>query len=276
MVRLATAWSQRMAQDLRNAWRYGGRIGRLTVAALALCLAVPLAAVAGLGLGLAAAEPSTTLAGLPVPHDQMEAINKAALSCPMITAPRLAGQLMATSGFDPQASPGGGRSGVAGLTEAMWKQWAPEPTSVRSDVAANIMALAHAECDLVGQVRAAGIVGDLWHLALAAFHSGLQAVTSARGMPDAAAGFVDVVAAYAEWYAQRLEFGGPGTGTSATSASRSSTATTTALAPPTASMGVNADTGADLLPRRHRGGREDLPGVDRTSGRRAADGDVSL
>jgi beta-glucanase (GH16 family) len=209
-VRLAIAWTQRMAQDLLKAWREGGRFGRLAVATLAVCLALPLVAVAGLGLGLglATAEP---LHGLPVPSDQLQAINRASLSCTALTPARLAAQIMAASGFDPQASPGGGRAGVAGLTDAMWEKWAPAPDASRDDVEANILALAHADCDLVGQVRAAGMPGEPWQLALAGFHSGLDAVTTARGIPDDAAGYVDVVAAYAEWYAQSPQFGGAST-----------------------------------------------------------------
>src|SRR6266571_4952061 len=45
---------------------------------------------------------------------------------------------------------------------------------------------------------------------LAAFHSGLRAVITARGVPAGAAGYVNTVAAYTNWYARQPAFGGAG------------------------------------------------------------------
>jgi beta-glucanase (GH16 family) len=190
-------------------WRHGGRLGQLATGCLALCLAVLCAAVVSLGISPAA--DTTVLAGLPVPADQLPAINSAALSCPALTPPRLAAQIMAASAFDPRATTAEGGSGVAGLTDAAWKRWAPGPDAARGDVTANILALAHDDCDLSGLVRSATVPGDVWRSTMAAFHSGLSAVTAARGIPAGATDYVDTVAAYAQWYALRAEFGGPGT-----------------------------------------------------------------
>jgi beta-glucanase (GH16 family) len=208
-VRLATTWSRRTARILIAVWRHGGRLGQLATAGGALGLAGLCAAVVVLGIGPAGG--ATALTGLPVPADQLQAINSAALSCPALTPPRLAAQIMAASAFDPQATTAEGGSGVAGLTDAAWHQWAPGPDAARSDVTANILALAHDDCDLSGLLRSAAVPGDVWQSAMAGFHSGLAAVTAARGIPAAAKDYVDTVAAYAQWYALRPEFGGPGT-----------------------------------------------------------------
>ncbi|MEV4757850.1 hypothetical protein AB0J86_22420 [Micromonospora sp. NPDC049559] len=162
---------------------------------------------ASAGFGTATAE-ETELAGRPVPAGQVEAIAAAAHACPVLTPARLAGQLMAASGFDANAKTANGGTGIAGLTEAAWEEWKPRTTSARTDPAANVAALAHLTCDLVGQVRRAGIGGDPWRLALGAYHSGVEAVRAAKGIPPAANGYVDRVSGYAAWYAHRS-----GTGT---------------------------------------------------------------
>jgi hypothetical protein len=216
-MRLATAWPRRIAEDVARSWRYGGRRGRLGVANLIVCVALLCAAVATVTWTRAAsdvpARDATVLAGLPVPADQLPTINSAAASCPELTPPRLAAQLMAASGFNPDFSTAGGGFGVAGLTLAQWQQWQPAPGASRTDVAANIVALAHDDCNLAGEARVAGVPGDLWRSALAAFHVGLPAVIAASGIPAGAASYVGTVAAYAAWYVQQPQFGGTGAAT---------------------------------------------------------------
>ena len=63
-------------------------------------------------------------------------------------------------------------------------------------------------CDLVGHVRVAGVSGDPWRLSLAAYVSGLSAVTSTRGVPGAAEAYVNTVDGYAAWFAMQPQFGG--------------------------------------------------------------------
>jgi hypothetical protein len=166
-------------RNLISGWRHAGRAGQAAAAGLALTCA----AAAGVGLAPATAGAAAALAGLPVPPGLLPAISTAAQSCPELTGPRLAGQLMTASRFNPHATAPGGRSGIAGLTTAQWQQWAPAPGTPRSDTAANITALAHDMCDLAGQARAAAIPGNTWSLALAAFRSGLPAITAAREIP---------------------------------------------------------------------------------------------
>ncbi|MEV0811264.1 hypothetical protein [Micromonospora sp. NPDC050200] len=185
----------------------GSPVKRTVIAGLGLILVALLGVVAAAGFGTATAE-SRILAGRPVPADQVPVIQAAALSCPTLSPARLAGQLMFASGFNPSVQSGSGRAGVAGLTTAMWDRWKPSPQAHRSDVKANIIALAHAMCDFVGQVRQANVGGDSWRLALGAYHSGMDAVRTAKGVPAAAGTYVDTVVRLAAWYATRPEFSG--------------------------------------------------------------------
>ncbi|MFI7432242.1 ricin-type beta-trefoil lectin domain protein [Micromonospora haikouensis] len=189
-------------------------VTRIAAGVLVLALAVLAGFAASAGFGTATAE--TVREGRPVPADQAQMIAQAALSCPTLTAPRLAGQLMAASGFDPDARTDNGGSGVAGLSDELWQRWRPWPDAPRLDVAANIVALAHHMCDLVGQLRHGDIDGDAWELALAAHHSGFSVVQADRRIPDAAAPYVRTVAGYTAWYSRQPDFdrdaaGGPPT-----------------------------------------------------------------
>jgi Ricin-type beta-trefoil lectin domain-like len=232
-MRLVTAWRRRIAEDVTRSWRYGGRRGRLQGASLALIAALLLAAAAAGTVASAAANSSSVLVGLPVPADQLPAIKSGAASCPELTPPRLAAQIMVASRFNPDAKTAGGGSGVAGLTAAQWQQWIPAPGDARTDVAANILALAHDMCNLAGQVRVADVPGDLWRLALAAFHVGLPAAVAAHGIPADAASYVETVAAYAAWYVQSPQFGGKGAVTPTPTASHPSPTPTASHPSPT-------------------------------------------
>lgn len=152
-------------------------------------------------------------AGEPVSAAELQALQTAALSCPSLTAPRLAGQVMATTGFDAEAVGANGARGLAGLGEVKWDHWQPWPDAQQSDPEANIVALAHETCEMVGELRAAGVPGDPWRTAVAATRSGVDAVVKVQGVPADAQKYVDTVSAYADWYAQQPEFGGADSGT---------------------------------------------------------------
>ncbi|TDC22295.1 hypothetical protein E1211_31535, partial [Micromonospora sp. 15K316] len=175
---------------------------RWTAALLLLVLAGAAGVVASSGFGSATAGQAPLLVGRPVPAGEARIVAAAALSCPALTPARLAGQLMAASGFDAAARTPAG-SGLAGLSDTSWERWKPGVTADRGDHAANVTALAHLTCDLVGQVRQAGVEGDGWLLALGAYHSGLAAVREAGGIPAPAREYVDTVAGYAAWYARQ-------------------------------------------------------------------------
>lgn len=154
------------------------------------------------------------LTGTPVPASDLRIIESAALSCPALTGPRLAAQLMATGAFTSGTS---GGPDVDGLDPGAWRKWSPWPDAQRDDRRAGIMALAHQTCELVGQLRAAGVTDDPWPAAVAATRAGLQAVLDAKGIPADAKPYVNSVASYADWYSQQSDFrpataalGGPG------------------------------------------------------------------
>jgi hypothetical protein len=176
------------------------------LAALVLVCLAPV--VVGLTSADADARPRV---GVAVPADALRGITSAAAACPTLTRPRLAGQLMANSGLNPKATRAGGRSGIAGLTEADWRQWSPWPGATRSGIQDNIVALAHQMCGYVGELRSANIGGDQWPLALASFAVGMSRVRAVGGVPaGTAADYVVRVESYTQWYEHQGQFGGTG------------------------------------------------------------------
>ncbi|MEV4826521.1 ricin-type beta-trefoil lectin domain protein [Micromonospora sp. NPDC049274] len=187
---------------------WGAPARRVVIAGAALTATALLGVAAFAGFGAATAEDST-LPGRPVPGEYEPLIAAASLSCPALTPARLSGQLMAESHFDPSARTSSGGSGLGGLSDDLWQKWKPSPQAQRLDPAANILALAHRMCDLVGQVRSAGGHGNLWQLALGAHHSSAtSAAALARAVPDNARGYVDRVSRYVAWYDKRAQGGG--------------------------------------------------------------------
>ncbi|GIJ47645.1 hypothetical protein Val02_45310 [Virgisporangium aliadipatigenens] len=174
---------------------------------MAITAALGAAVIATDTVKFANADPEPKI-GIAVPPEQFPVVVAAARSCTTLSPARLAGQLMANSAMNPEARHQSGREGIAGLENTVWTQWQPWPKAQRGDESANITALAHHVCDLIGQLRVAKVPGDPWRNALAAFQVGKDAVQKAGGVPDSAAKYVDEVAAYTAWYAQRAEFGG--------------------------------------------------------------------
>jgi hypothetical protein len=188
-----------------RAWRSLRSTRQRIEAAVAFVAAVACVVAAGIQVGPALAE--TKIEGEPVPADMLPAIVVGATSCPALTGPRLAAQLMAASEFETTAKSGDGE-GLAGLDAAEWKKWAPWQQAQRTDVLANVLALAHRTCKYVGQVRDAGVEDDQWGAAVAAEHVGLSAVLKAKGVPTSAEKQVETVTGYANWYADQPEFTG--------------------------------------------------------------------
>ncbi|GAA2645837.1 ricin-type beta-trefoil lectin domain protein [Paractinoplanes durhamensis] len=176
-----------------------GRAARLLAGGVATLLLTGVGGAVA-GAALRGGSDSNELVGDPVPASQVAVIARAALACPQLTAARLAGQLMAASRFQVDATTSGGGSGVAGLTDAQWQLWAPWPGAARHDPAAETTALAHLMCDLAGQLRRDDLGDDLWQPMLAAHKSGVDAVRTARGIPADARDYVRTVVAYADWY----------------------------------------------------------------------------
>lgn len=196
-----------MLPGFRSIRRRLGGLPRRVAAGLVVGVALSTAA-ATIALGAAAAR-DDDLTGEPVSTEQLAVLVTAAQSCPMLTPARLAGQLMAESGLDATADvTASGGQGIAGLDEQDWQKWAPWPAADRADAAANMVALAHQVCYLSGQLRVAEVPGDPWRLALAAFHTGLDMVTAAAGVPEAARAYVGAASGYAIYYSELPQFDG--------------------------------------------------------------------
>lgn len=162
----------------------------------------------------APANADAMLRGTEIPTDVQQTVVAAARSCPALTPARLAGQLMTASQFksEPvQAVRTSGGKGVAGLTDPVWRRWAPWPQAELADQNASIHALARHMCQLVGELRVQQVPGDPWQLALAAHQLGVPDVRAAAGVPSAAGDYVDTVERYTQWYARYPSFGGTGT-----------------------------------------------------------------
>jgi len=178
--------------------RAGGK-RRALVAQVAVAAVGIASLLGGSGATVATAGPATP-EGRPPSPELAAAIAAAAKACPALSPPRLAAQLMVESGLDPKRRGRDGASGVAGLTDAAWLRWKPSDSAQRTDDVANVEALAHRMCDLVGQIRHARAGGDLWRSALAAHKTDVDAVLASKGVPPAAESYVDTVTAYAAWY----------------------------------------------------------------------------
>jgi hypothetical protein len=187
--------------DIARAW------GRLTATRRGRLELTAVGVAAVLLIGVAFEVPPAIadahkLPGTAVPDDELAAVVAAATSCPTLTAPRIAAQLMALTGFTTSAT----GPKIAGMTDTDWTHWKPSTTAERDDTGDNITALAHETCQMVGQLRAAGLDGDLWGPAIAAQHGGIDAVLAAKGVPDGQKTFVDNAIGYAAWYADQSQF----------------------------------------------------------------------
>ncbi|WP_432839005.1 RICIN domain-containing protein [Dactylosporangium sp. CA-092794] len=157
---------------------------------MASVLAVCSAIIAFIGFGIAGASDSE-IEGKPIDDATAQTLSLAALSCRDLSGPRLAGQVLAGD-----------------MTSSDFKKWAPWPDANANDTQAKYYALAHNMCDLLGQVRASQLGGDVWKEALAAYHDGLARVKSAKGVPSAAQSYVDTVNGYTNWYVKQPPFSG--------------------------------------------------------------------
>lgn len=159
----------------------------VAVVALPILMVVVLLVALG-GLTTQAAGAQTTLRPGAVPSDYEALIRRAAQTCPGVTAPLLAAQLDAESGWNPNAvSP----VGAQGLAQFMPGTWTSEGIDGDGDglrdpfnPADAIASQASFMCTLLAAVSTArDLRGDPVDLALAAYNAGLGAVRRYAGVP---------------------------------------------------------------------------------------------
>ncbi len=143
-----------------------------------------------------ASRTATTITG--VPENLRDEVAAGARACPDLPVHLLAAQLEAASGFDPAATRGGDRRGVAAQSPAEWGAWGSDAdgdgVSSPLDATDAVVALARHMCSLYRTAVGSTVPGDRTRLALAGYHSGWSAVREAGGIPWAARGYVDRIA----------------------------------------------------------------------------------
>ncbi len=113
-------------------------------------------------------------------------IEKAGSLCPEVPPPIIAAQIEAESNWNPQAT---SSAGAQGLTQFMPGTWASYGKDVNGngvsvfDPPDAIMAQGHYMCDLVSQIKASKIPGDVTALALAGYNAGFGNVLNYGGIP---------------------------------------------------------------------------------------------
>jgi murein DD-endopeptidase MepM/ murein hydrolase activator NlpD len=165
----------------------------LTVPLGALAFLTTLVAVLFSGGGQAQAIPigtnpaGTALRPGTVPAAYAPLLQRAAQICPPVTAPLLAAQIQAESGFNPRAISPAGAQGIAQFLPATWAVIGRDEngTGVADpfDPADAIPAMARYDCQLLASITHAGIPGDQIDLMLAAYNTGLAAVLHYHAIP---------------------------------------------------------------------------------------------
>ncbi|WP_433532893.1 hypothetical protein ACQPYA_13330 [Micromonospora sp. CA-263727] len=233
----------RFSGAAREAWRLSaGRLDRrdpalrrrLSVGILAVLL-VGTGVVASAGLGSATAEqtaltgqpvpdvpvgpsgvdgptgvvPSSGTMARPVPDGYLPAVLAAGRSCPGLTPARVAAQLMASSGFDPNLFVAPARQGIAQFSPQVWARYVRSANTTSPwDPGVAIPAVGRTMCVLMGELGGLGM--DPYRLALAAFRAGPETVVRSGGLPDDldVRGYVDLTMGYLDHYQQDPRLGG--------------------------------------------------------------------
>jgi hypothetical protein len=120
---------------------------------------------------------------LSMPNEYATLVASAGKHCEAITPAMLAGQLSASSNFNPNLRGSTDAMGIAQFLPSMWTEFAPSVKSSPWDPETAIGVLASTMCDLTHQF--AGISGaNSYAMALAAFRVGDTAVRQAGGVPQ--------------------------------------------------------------------------------------------
>ncbi|GAA4788369.1 NlpC/P60 family protein [Streptomyces ziwulingensis] len=129
-----------------------------------------------------------------VPPEYVRWIERAGDLCPEVSAPLVAAQIEAESGWNPKAVSPARAEGLSQFIPGTWATWGvdaagkdgtPEPDGVADPFTPGdaIMTQARYDCWLADKVREMGIGGDLTRLMLASYNAGPGAVQQAGGVP---------------------------------------------------------------------------------------------
>jgi len=165
-------------------------------------IAVLLALLVGLSVVAAAEEEEadapvglvTTLDAGRVPAEFRQWIERAGKECEEVSAPMIAAQIDAESGWNPKAKSPVGAQGLSQFMPGTWETWgvdaAGKDGSAEPDGSADpftpgdaIMTQARYDCWLADKVKALGLDGDPTRLILAAYNAGPGAIEEYGGLP---------------------------------------------------------------------------------------------
>ncbi|WP_329473052.1 bifunctional lytic transglycosylase/C40 family peptidase [Streptomyces sp. NBC_01723] len=129
-----------------------------------------------------------------IPPEHVHWIERAGSLCPEVSAPLLAAQIEAESGWDPTAVSHAQAEGLSQFIPSTWATWgvdaagkdgSPEPDGVADPFTPGdaIMSQARYDCWLADRVSEMNIGGDPTRLILAAYNAGPGAVERANGIP---------------------------------------------------------------------------------------------
>lgn len=173
-------------------WAGAAAVGAVGLGALAVPVAVVVAAQGSNGSGAGGGGAANT-AGISdaVPAQYRDAVIRAGTVCDGITAPLIAAQIGAESGWDPSAASPAGAQGISQFMPATWAAHGldgdGDGTADPWNPADAIWSQGHYMCQLlagIDSLLAAGAVrGDRVELALAAYNAGTGAVEAAGGIP---------------------------------------------------------------------------------------------
>ncbi|MEU9451754.1 NlpC/P60 family protein [Streptomyces sp. NPDC048277] len=136
----------------------------------------------------------TTLDTRHVPAGFAPWVERAGRLCPEVSAPLVAAQIEAESGWNPTAVSPAGAQGLSQFIPGTWATWGvdaagkdggAEPDGVADPFTPGdaIMTQARYDCWLAGKVKDLANGGDVTRLMLAAYNSGPGAVQTYRGIP---------------------------------------------------------------------------------------------
>lgn len=143
------------------------------------------------GESLGGEKTSTPSAVSGVPAEYREAVIRAGAVCEQISAPAIAAQIEAESGWDPKAQSLVGAQGISQFMPETWDSHGKDGDGDgQADVwnpADAIWSQAHYMCELSGaiaeMIENGEVQGDPLELTLAAYNAGIGTVQEARGIP---------------------------------------------------------------------------------------------